>query len=221
MKRRKTRATIIATGIRTKRHIKSDILKNNHKLILLTTMFICGVLFGILFVKYASSVTFTALQNLADNHFAQKETQSVLVNFLSVLGADALYLMLAVLLGQCIIGEPFLWFLPLLKGLGVGTISAYLYKAYTLQGLQYYALFVLLPTVLSAAALLFACNESILFSRDINRTLFKRADSFTGIASVKLYLLRHIVLLAVLIFAAALSAVTVYIFHGKINLFLA
>ena len=112
-----------------------------------------------------------------------------------------------------------MWLLPLIKGLGIGTVSACLYKAYTLQGLEYYALFLLLPNVLSAAALLFSCKESILFSRDINRSLLKRADSFDGFHAIKLYMLRHFVLMIIMLVSAAIGAVVLYLFHGKISLF--
>ncbi|MGN0571629.1 MAG: stage II sporulation protein M [Candidatus Fimenecus sp.] len=219
MKRRKTHATIITTGIRKKHSVNSSILKKNQKLILLTTVFICGVLLGILFVKYAGNSTFVTLQNLIEVHFKQSEAQSVWLNFLSTFGTDCIYISVAFLLGLCLAGEPFIWLLPIVKGLGIGTVSACLYKAYTLQGLQYYALCLLLPTVLSAASLLFSCKESILFSRDINRCLFKRADGFDGYSSVKLYLLRHFVLLIIMLCSAALNAVTLYVFHGKISLF--
>lgn len=221
MKRRKTHATIIATGIRKKKRInRTNILQRNQKLILLTVIFVCGVLLGIFFVKHAeNNATFTNLKALVDAHFKQSEAQSVLMNFLSMLGTDCIYLTAAVLLGLCIAGEPFLWVVPLVKGLGVGTVSACLYKAYTLQGLQYYAAFLLLPTVLSSAALLFCCKESILFTRDMNRALWKRTESFNGLSAIKLYLLRHFVLLLLFLLAAALGAVLMYLFRGKITLF--
>ncbi|MGN0520148.1 MAG: stage II sporulation protein M [Candidatus Fimenecus sp.] len=219
MNRRKTHATIIATGIRKKNRFGPNTFKKNQKLILLTTMFICGVLLGILFVKFANNTTTITLQNLVDAHFKQSEAQSVWLNFLSTFGTDCIYISVAFLLGLCLAGEPFLWLLPLVKGLGIGTVSACLYKTYTLQGLQYYALFLLLPTVLSAASLLFSCKESILFSRDINRCLLKRADSFDGFNAIKLYMLRHFVLLIIMMLSAAIGAVTFYLFHGKISLF--
>lgn len=219
MQRRKTHATIIATSIRKKRSRKTNILKNNQKLFILTTVLICGVLLGIIFVKYTDAATFAALQNLLATHFKKCETQSLLLNVLSAFGTDCLYLCVAVLLGMCIAGEPFLWILPLIKGLGIGTVSACLYKAYTLQGLEYYAFLLLLPTVLSAAALLFGCKESILFSRDINRCVFKRAEHTDSFQAVKLYLLRHFVLLLILLCSAICGAVLLYVFYGKVSPF--
>lgn len=219
MKRRKTGATIIATGIRRKKRVSKGIFKSNQKLILLTTLFVCGMLLGVLFVKHASTETYSMLQNLVDTHFKETEAQSVLMNFLTTLGTEGIYLLLVVLCGLCIVGEPILWLLPIGKGLGLGVVSASLYKIYTLQGLEYYALFLLAPAVLSTAALLFGCKESILFSRDMNRSLFKKTDAGFGIGALKLYALRHIVLFVIMIFAAALSAVLMHLFHGSVSLF--
>ncbi len=219
MKRRKTRATIIATGIRKKKRVNPSMLRSNQKLILLTTLFVCGMLLGILFVKHTSAEMVSMLQNLVDTHFKEAEAQSVLMNFLTTLGAEGIYLLLAVLCGLCIVGEPILWLLPVGKGLGLGVVSASLYKIYTLQGLEYYALFLLAPAVLSTAALLFGCKESILFSRDMNRSLFKKTDAGFGIGALKLYALRHIVLFVILIFAASISAVLMHLFHGSVSLF--
>lgn len=219
MKRRKTHATIIATGIRKKRKINTNAIRKNQKLILLTTVLICGVLLGVLFVKYVDNATYLSLLNLTKAHFKQSEAQSVWLNFLSSFGTDCIYISIAFLLGLCLVGEPFLWLLPLVKGLGIGTVSACLYKSETLQGLEYYALFLLLPNVLSAASLLFSCKESILFSRDINLCLLKRADTFEGFNAIKLYMLRHFVLLFIMLVSAVISAVALYLFHGKISLF--
>lgn len=219
MQRRKTHATIIATSIRKKGNRKTSILQSNQKLLFLTVLLICGVLLGILFVKYTDTTTFTALKNLLATHFQKCVTQSLLLNILSCFGTDCLYLSAAVLLGMCIAGEPFLWILPLIKGIGIGTVSACLYKAYTLQGLEYYAFLLLLPTVLSAAALLFGCKESILYTRDINRCVFKRAEHTDSFQALKLYLLRHFVLLLILLFSAVCGAVLLYAFYGKVSPF--
>lgn len=219
MKRRKAGATIIATGIRKKRHTSPSVFKNNQKLILLTTVFICGVLLGILFVKYSSATTFTTLQNLMKAHFKQCESQSVWLNFLTTFSTEFLYIFAAVLFGFCIVGEPLLWILPLVKGLGVGAVSACLYKAYTLQGLEYYAAFLLIPSALYATVLLFSCKESILFSRDINRSIFKNTNILKGLTDVKLYLLRHFVLSLILLLGAVMYALLLQVLQGKITLF--
>lgn len=210
---------MIATRIRKKRRMCPSVFQNNQKLILLTTVLICGVLLGILFVKYSSDTAFTTLQNLVNAHFKQCESQSVFLNLLTAFGTEFLYIFSAVLFGFCLVGEPLLWSLPLVKGVGIGAVSACLYKAYTLQGLEYYTVFLLIPSALYATVLLFSCKESILFSRDINRSIFKNTNIFKGLAEVKLYLLRHFVLSLILLFGAVLYALLLQALQDKITLF--
>ena len=127
-------------------------------------------------------------------------------------------MLLAMLFGVCIVGEPFLWLLPFAKGHGIGVISGYLYQTFTLQGLTYFSAFVLPSSVIASAALLMGCKESILTARDLTRALLK-GESHSGTEMLKLYILRYAVLFGSLLFGAALSAATNFLFADKINLF--
>lgn len=219
MKRIKKRATIISTGIRFPRtSAKSAILQNNQKLIMLTLIFICGLFVGALTVKNTNAVFGESLKSLVENYYTARNGQSVLHSFLSAFGSECIFLLIAMLFGVCIIGEPILWLLPFVKGLGLGIISGYLYQAYTLQGLTYFSVYVLPAAVLASAALLLACKESILMTRDIAKILLK-GESHSSAEMFKLYILRYTVLLVCLVFCAALSAATAFLFADKINLF--
>ncbi len=219
MKRIKKRATIISTGIRFPRKpTKSAVLHKNQKLIMLTMIFICGLFVGALTVKKINNDLGESLKALIENYYIARCGQSVLHNFLSVFGSECVFLLVAMLFGVCIIGEPILWLLPFVKGLGIGIVSGYLYQTFTLQGLTYFSVYVLPSAVLAAAALLLGCKESILMTRDIARVL-RKGESRSGTNMFKLYILRYAVLLGSLIFCAALSASTAFLFADKINLF--
>ncbi|MEZ3497517.1 MAG: stage II sporulation protein M [Lachnospiraceae bacterium] len=219
MKRIKKRATIISTGIRFPRTpSKSAVLRNNQKLIMLTLIFICGLFVGALTVKNTNAVLGASLKSLLENYYTARSGQSVLHSFLSVFGSECIFLLIAMLFGVCIIGEPILWLLPFVKGLGIGIISGYLYQAYTLQGMTYFSVYVLPSAVLASAALLLGCKESILMTRDLTRILLK-GESNSGIDMFKLYILRYAVLLGSLVFCAALSTAATVLFADKINLF--
>lgn len=219
MRRTKKRATIISTGIRFPRNgAKSAVLHNNQKLIMLTSLFICGLLAGALTVKKTDTALGESLKVLVENYAAARIGQSVLHNFLSVFGSECVFLLLAMLFGVCVVGEPILWLLPFIKGLGIGVISGYLYQTFTLQGLTYFSAFVLPSSVIASAALLLGCKESILTVRDLSRVLFK-GESHGSTELLKLYTLRYAVLFGSLLFSAALSAATNFLFASKINLF--
>lgn len=219
MRRMKKRATIISTGIRLPRTTaKPTVLHKNQKLVMLTLMLLCGLFVGALTVKNTNTIWRETLKSLVENYCTVRNEQSVWNNFLSAFGSESIFLLLSMLFGVCIVGEPILWILPFIKGLGIGVISGYLYQTFTLQGLTYFSAFVLPASVIASAALLLGCKESVLMTRDLSRALLK-GEAHNGTEMLKLYVLRYAVLFGSLLFSAALSTATAFLFANKFNLF--
>lgn len=218
MRRVKKRATIISTGFRFPKG-NSGIVKNNRRLIFLTVIFICGLLLGASAIKNKDAALTEDLKSLIES-FCRVRTQSSLpVNFFSIFGTECIFLIPAMLLGVCAVGEPFLWLLPLAKGLGLGMIAAYLYSAHSLNGMLYFAIILLPPSVFSTAALLLGCKESILMTHDINHVLLGKREKSGDTGFFKLYILRYVVLLMSVLLASGLGALLSYALSAKINLF--
>lgn len=218
MKRRKRRATIIATGLHRRSRAKPPILKNHPKLILLTAVLICGLFLGAVAVRNPNEQLAEALRTVLENEIRTGAGQPIWKKFLSSLGTETLYMLVALVAGLCVAGEPLLWALPLVKGMGVGLIAAYLYKTYTINGMLYFSAVFLLPSVIATASFLFCCNESILMTRDLNRILLKNEHTGMGGEMLRLYFLRYTVLFASLVFSAALGAVLAAFFSTRITL---
>ena len=206
MRRKKRRATIIATGLHRRSRAKSPILKNHPKLILLTAVLICGLVLGAMTVRNPNEQLADALRTVIENEIQAGAGQPIWKKFLSTLGTETLYMLIALVSGLCGAGEPLLWALPLVKGMGVGLIAAYLYKTYTINGMLYFSAVYLLPSVIAAASFLFCCNESILMTRDLTRILLKNENAGADGELLRLYFLRYTVLCASLVFSAALGA---------------
>lgn len=217
MRRRKRHATIIATRLHKKRSY-DGVLKQNQKLVILTVLLICGLILGALADKKATGTSAEPLRNIVENYYKVKTEQTFLQNFLSTLGTESVYMGIALIFGVCVAGEPVLWLLPLIKGLGLGMISGYLYQAHAVEGLIYFSAVILFPSVIASASELFACKESILMSRDINRILFKKQNA-DCVEMFKLYLMRYAVLYGTILFSAAVSAVLTMAIGSKISLF--
>lgn len=218
MKRVKKHATIISTGIRFPKG-KSGVMKNNQKLIILTVLFICGLFLGAIAVKNTNDTLAERLRMLIENFCLVRSQQSIFVNFLSMFGTECIFLVPAMIFGICVVGEPILWLLPLVKGMGIGIISAYLYSNHSLNGMLYFAVILLAPAVFSVAALLLGCKESILMTRDINRILFINGEHGGNTEFLKLYILRYIVLFASVLLSSGLGSFLTFAFAGKISLF--
>ena len=82
-----------------------------------------------LYTKKAAGTSAAPLREIIENYYQVKGEQSFLQNFLSTLGTESVYMGLALIFGVCAFGEPVLWLLPLIKGLGLGLISGYLYQS--------------------------------------------------------------------------------------------
>lgn len=217
MRRRKRHATIIATRLHKKRSY-DGVLKQNQKLVILTVLLICGLILGALADKKATGTSAEPLRDIVENYYKVKTEQTFLQNFLSTLGTESVYMGIALIFGVCVAGEPVLWLLPLIKGLGLGMISGYLYQAHAVEGLIYFSAVILFPSVIASASELFACKESILMSRDINRILLKKQPA-DGAEMFKLYFMRYAVLYGTILFSAGMSAVLTMAVGSKISLF--
>lgn len=218
MRRMKKRATIISTGFRFPK-TGGGIVKQNRRLIFLTAIFICGLLLGAIAIKNKDAALTEELKSLIENFCLVRSRQSLVVNFFSIFGTECIFLIPAMLFGVCAVGEPFLWLLPLIKGMGIGMISAYLYSDYSLKGMLYFAAVLLLPSVFSVAALLLGCKESILMTHDINHVLFGKHEKSGDAGFFKLYILRYIVLLGSVLLSSGLGAFLSQALGGKINPF--
>lgn len=187
------------------------------KLFLLAVIFIIGLIFGSITVKSLSDSLTTQIQTIIQNYFYIQSGQTFFQNFLYTFSSEFLILIIPFIFGMCIIGEPVMWLIPAIRGLGLGLISGYLYKTYSLQGMEYFAIIVLIPSALASAITIFSCQESILMTRDLVHLIKNeksQKENFT-----KLYLLRYLVLLAAVFIVAILSSLCVFFFAKKFNLF--
>ncbi|MCL2495780.1 MAG: stage II sporulation protein M [Oscillospiraceae bacterium] len=127
-------------------------------------------------------------------------------------GTDFLFLLAAFLLGLCAAGLPFLLLLPVLRGMGVGVVSGWLYMTCGLPGVGYSVLVLCPAAVVSVLVMLTYCKESMLMSGDMLLVLNNKQDKMES--SLRLYITRYLVLLLVSVLAAALDALCFAAFSG-------
>lgn len=202
---------------KTRRALKNKVIKNNQKLFLLTVVYITGLFFGACTIKNLSGELSVSIQSLMANYYQVQTEQTIFQNFLYTLSSEFLILLIPFVFGLCIIGEPVMWFMPLLRGLGTGLISGYLYKNYSLSGMGYFAAVILIPTVLSSAVMIIGCHESILTTRDIRRVVKNNSGEHDNI--MHFYIIRYLVLLVAVVLISLLGAMFVKLFAGKFTLF--
>ncbi|HAQ64072.1 MAG TPA: hypothetical protein DCR23_06380 [Ruminococcaceae bacterium] len=195
----------------------AKILKNNQRLILLTFIFIVGLILGAACVKNPNEITLAKIKELIDSFYLKKAAQSILVNFGSYYLSDLIFICIAAVFALCIIGEPIIWLLPLIRGLGIGITTGYLYKSFNTNGMIYSILFVIIPACISVSLLIICCKENILSQKELRKKLKAQGNENSN-QFIKLFALRNLILAAFTTVSSLTASLLVYFFSGKITL---
>ncbi len=194
------------------------ILKSNQTLTLLCTLLLTGMFLGAVCVKHADEAMLEKIKSLTGTYISSGVSRSILDNFLSYISADTVFIILSVFFGLCVIGEPILWTLPMIRGLGLGLITGFVYKTYSVQGVLYSTVLIVVPAVISSLAMAVSCKESILSSREIKSALKEDGKQFNYREFLKLFAVRNLILYAFVILSGIIGCLFTYFLSGKISL---
>lgn len=200
------------------RGFSGKILKSNQTLTLLCTLLLTGMFLGAVCVKHADETMLESIKSLTGTHISSGVNRSILDNFLSYITADTVFIILSVFFGLCVIGEPILWILPLIRGLGLGLITGFVYKTYSVQGVLYSTVLIVIPAVISSLAMAVSCKESILSSREIKSALKEDGKQFNYGEYLKLFAVRNLILYAFVVLSGLIGCLLTYFLSGKISL---
>ncbi|NMP38161.1 MAG: hypothetical protein GX051_08630 [Clostridiales bacterium] len=186
---------------------------DNWKLLVLASLFIAGMVFGAAAAKTSGSELIQKLTLTFINYTKLRITQGMFANFCNSFISVIVYLIAVFISGLCAVGLPFIGAVPLFRGLGLGLMCGYLYRAYELTGIGYCLLTIYPGAVLSVAALIYACNEGAIMSVDAFSSISGKKER-TAESTIKLYCTRFAVLFAVTILSAAVDALFTKAFSG-------
>ena len=114
------------------------------------------------------------------------------------------------------LGQPLAVAVLLLRGMGWGVAMSQLYSIYGGHGALLSAMFVLLPAVITAAALMIAAREAVAMSNILLCIVFSEGQHSGLRHTVRLYAVKFLVLEAAAAVAAALECLLTIIFAGRI-----
>lgn len=185
--------------------------------VILTALSVLGIVCGVLLLKYVDS---TGLESLvtALTRFNTDNTQKSFASvFGSALVSNAAYSAGLLLAGLCLAGAPFIFAAPFLKGLGTGLISAYMYSKYAIDGLEYCVLMIYPPAVLMLVSIIIAGTESLYTANELHRIIYSDS-ALSGKFSLKLYLTRYIIPVALCLASSVIGAATAKMFSDLFKL---
>ena len=174
-------------------------------MILTLALFAFGMIVGAGLLKSGSSDFIRDFTSVFDLYTEARNSQKIYTVFFHSIAVNTLFLVSAFGFGLSCIGLPVTVLLPVVKGLGMGIVSGYLFSHFAMSGIGYYLLTIFPGAVLTNSALLLACNASSLMSIDILATVMSRKPADTGL--VKNYLKKYLILLIVTLTGSLIDAV--------------
>lgn len=178
----------------------------------LLALYALGLLLGSKTAAGASSGWQEQLLELLRAQRMNRAGQSVLTNALGYFGTDFLFMLAAFLLGLCAAGLPLLLLLPVLRGLGMGVLSGWLYMTQGFTGIGYSVLILYPSAVISTLIMLSCCKESMAMSGDMLMMIggkLERAET-----TPRQYISRYMGLLVMSVAAALADALCYSMFVG-------
>ena len=174
--------------------------KKNRRMLLMMLLFAAGMIFGAASVKKSDGYLSGAFSDMFSVYISSKGTQSLGVNFINSLAVNAAFMLAVFVFGLCAVGLPLICVLPVIRGVGIGMLSGYLYSNFALRGLGYCAL--VIPAVF---ALLLACSAGINSSYEMLLSL-SSAKAQRGEGSIKIYCMRFLIICILVVIAAVTDA---------------
>ncbi len=190
--------------------IIKEIIKKS-EIYLFGLLFVFGIIFGAYFVKQSDAFSREKINEICSSYIHSKAGQGIAENIISNALINFVFSAINIFLGFSLIGFPLLFWVPFLKGLGLGVFSGYMYSAYKLIGLGYCAILVYPGSVISAFSLILACCDSCVYSKNAFEKSIRGKGQFEK-DETKIYLLRQFIYLAICLCSSVIDALSAMFF---------
>ena len=171
------------------------------------------MIFGAILIKKDDSEIINSFLDIFKTYIRIKKEQSIGLNFMNSLAINLIFVLCAFILGLCAVGLPFLSILPIIKGIGIGMLTGFLYSNFALQGLGYCVL-ILYPGLMPAVyALLLSCTTGVKSSYNMLLSLSSN-KAIKGETNLKIYCIKFLIFFMLIIFSSVIDAVVIRLFSG-------
>ena len=217
MKRQKKRFSVISTRVKSMPSLVK-VKSFDKKLFTLTVLFCTGLLFSaVFFSKSSNFFSLFSLQYLKKN-YTIFTTKSFFQCFLYKVRVGFVLLCIVYFLGLFLLGISLISMVPALYGFFIGILGSFLYAKASVQGVWYYAIAFVLPSIFSVSTLLVSCKESIFMSRDLTHAFLYGQENVKGKKQLKLYTIRYSIFFIGYVLSALVFSVCSILFKGKFHL---
>lgn len=187
---------------------------SNTRALLLALMLV--LLLGVLFGTLTFRGTDSGLSFITNSFIKDRAEQTFIQTFAnSFCGAGALAL-LCFFLGFSALAQPIELLVPLFRGLGLGTTIAFIYSSYGVKGFAITLVLIIPHAVISSMAIIIAAREGLRLSNLFTGFAIgeKSALDFPIKKSIKLYLLKFVILFVIIGLSSLLDSILTFLFAG-------
>lgn len=191
---------------------KLKVIKFNWLLILLIILFITGLIIGSFEIKSSTNIIIKKIIESFETYLKNINQFAYISVFFNTFLISTIPLILAFFIGLSATGVPFVLSLPFLSGLFLGVISGYTYETYLLKGLGFCATNIFPSALITVAALILACEESMKMSKQmlmmcVELRIKKQIE-------VKKYCIKTIIFISICALGSMVEVVTWHLFSG-------
>lgn len=168
-------------------------------------VFLLGLLLGAFAVSLSSEGDFFGILPLVKSSILSRKSSPFHIIFLTSLSVSLSYLLLIFLSALSAFGWLFCPIILLIRGFSTGLISGSLYSGYSLSGVGFYALILLIPYFILSYTLVFAASDGISLSFRIFSAVFTQSPQ--QIRLNRFYACRYLIYFAFCIVSSLVDAV--------------
>lgn len=187
-------------------------LKWDYEIIILFTLFLCGIIFGVFIIKNGSEELKDFLGSCLSNYISAKNKNGFFMCFSGIFAVLLVFVFFDFLFGLCAVGTPLVWIVPILFGVICGGCVSCMFNIYGLKGLLYCILVDIPCYAITAATLIKCCYESTKMSVDLFTSIV--GNNYKTNCFFKEYAINYLILCIPIVIAAIISTVCFKIFAG-------
>lgn len=187
------------------------------EILMFSILLLSGLLIGVLVAKNGNESILAQVSRMFDSFYSVRENQSIGASVINSLKVSFAFWLINILFGLCIIGIPFVTAIPVIRGLGIGLVTGYIYSIYGIKGIGYCFLIIFPGALISFIALIYAVSDSFKMSLYTLSSCVNSGAPKGGAEKIKIFAVRQIFYLILFAVSAFTDGIVNKLFAGVFN----
>lgn len=187
------------------------------EILMFSILLLSALLIGVLVAKNGNESILAQVSRMFDSFYSVRENQSIGASVINSLKVSCAFWLINALFGLCIIGIPFVTVIPVIRGLGIGLVTGYIYSIYGIKGVGYCFLIIFPGALISFIALIYAVSDSFKMSLYTLSSCVNSGAPKGGAEKIKIFAVRQIFYLMLFAVSAFTDGIANKLFAGVFN----